>query len=189
MKKKSRLGFLDYITVIGLILIVFAHIKILSTYLETPLSNTIPLSFGIIGNLLLFFRSGFGIYTSEKSSWFLFFKNRFFRVIPVLFLTTTIIMLAALLLFDLLKLDFDGRLNFKTFVANAFGIQEFFNILRINPITWFISYLLIFYLIFPVLYKLISKNPSNFFIAYLMIFLLAFFVSNIQGYSYLPKIS
>ena len=189
MEKTDRIIFLDFITGAGLILIIISHNGFLSEYLEAPVSSVMPISFGIIGNLLFFFRSGFGLYKSDKPDWLLFFRRRLTRVIPALFMTTAVITVMALFFFDPLKLGFDGRLNFKTFAANAFGVQEFLNISRINPITWFISYLLLYYSLFPALHKLISKTMPKFFIWSFLIFLFTFFISNIKDYSYLPNIS
>ncbi len=155
----SRLVFLDIFASIGILLVIIFHLSgFANVGIKDQLHFFVPMNLGNIAILYFFFRSGYGLYNSRKDSWLLFFKNRLVKIIPALAITTILTLSLSFLLFDKIIFTKDGNINLITFFSNLFGIQSWFNVETLNISTWFISTIIFFYLLFPLIFWVIQRN-------------------------------
>lgn len=120
-----------------------------------PYINQIT-SIGYGGVDFFLFLSGFGLFFSfqKNESKILFFKKRLKRIYP----TYVIIVLITMILL--------GIFSLKNFIINILTIGFWTNL---GFFEWYIPSLFMFYLIFPYVYKQITKNPIYFIVIALII--------------------
>ena len=181
--KSNRLIFPDAIAAIGILFVVLSHLQFQSDRnIELMFRDFIPASLGNIGVLFFFTRSGYLLYHSKKNSWRAFYKKRILKIIPALFVFTTITVLISLLIFNRVIFLKDGKISLKIFFANSFGIQHLLNIDGLNGSTWFISVILLFYLFFPLIVWLVNKNMKSI-IPLLLLIIMLFALSKARIFS------
>ena len=166
----KRLIFPDAIATIGILFVVISHLQFPSDRnIELMFRDFIPASLGNIGVLFFFMRSGYLLYYSKKNSWRAFYKKRILKIIPALFVFTTITVLISLLIFNKVIFLKEGKISLTNFFANSFGIQHLLNIDGLNGSTWFISVILLFYLFFPLIVWIVNKNLKSIIPLFLLI--------------------
>lgn len=165
---------------------------------------------GYLGIDIFFFVSGFGLMVSwykKSNKLFFFYKRRFLRIMPMYWFFLSI---------DLVISNLFGKpiTNLETIFSFYTGLSFFIS--RINYVHWFISAILLCYLIFPFFGNSFQRNNnklkfiglivglsltlaviltiSSFFFAktfsYLLIAILrlpAFFMGSLIGYTYIKK--
>jgi peptidoglycan/LPS O-acetylase OafA/YrhL len=111
------------------------------------LDNLYRIGYG--GVDIFFFLSGLGLYFSFKKeqNLALFYKKRFIRVFP----TYTVIVLFSMILLDSFKLT--------QFLVNISMIGYWINR---SYFEWYIPSLILFYLLFPLLFKLVNRDILSF---------------------------
>lgn len=183
MNQTKRLIFLDAFATIGILLVILFHLAtVANPEIARKFGKFVPINAGNIGVLYFFFRSGYGLYYGKKYDWLTYFKRRFLKIVPALSITTIIAVTASVLVFK--KVIFtSGKITAKTLIVNALGIQSLINEPIINGPTWFISVLLLFYLIFPIVRWLVNKGVIS--LIALALITLAFFEFNQYHYYFM----
>ncbi len=168
--KKERLFYLDFIRALSILIIVIYHFN--CTLVDFDLNFNFMLlyennlvSWGVIGVKLFFVISGAALMYQykEKINTIQFYKKRLFSLYPMFWISYIVVFVfrfiilklplpeASPLFFIFTFLGLDGYLN------NAFVT---FYLLG----EWFLGVIIVFYLIFPLLRKLIIKYPVHLFI-------------------------
>lgn len=102
---------------------------------------------GDFGVDIFLFLSGIGLYYSlSKNDLITFYKNRFYRILPELILVT--------LIFNIIT----KSMTILEFLERIFFIGFF---IKGNRADWFLAFIMILYLIFPFIYKIIKKNSLD----------------------------
>lgn len=112
---------------------------------------------------IFFFLSGLGLFFSFKKEQNLavFYKKRFIRIFPTYFV---------IVLFSMILL---GSFNLIQFLVNISTIGYWINQ---SYFEWYIPSLVLFYLLFPLLYKLVNRNILSFLIIILLVTLTLIFI-------------
>ncbi len=139
----------------GILWIVLFHSKINFIGIFSPLNYFKNL--GYIGVEFFFILSGLGLCFSwyKKKSLISFYQKRFIRIIPTYWLFLLLINIPNII---------NQKLNFKQFFLEMFGLQF---LLYGSFINWFIPSIIICYLVFPLIIKLIEKSELSVVLAYL----------------------
>ena len=143
------------------IVIFHAHISAMPLYINFPVCKI-----GYGGVDLFIILSGFGIYCSlnKNSNEIEFYKKRVRRLLPVIPIMILYVVFSHITSFHQIV---GYILNINTFVSDKFvnGSYRHF---------WYISAILIFYLIAPILYRIINDNKKN--VIYLILLSLLFII-------------
>ncbi|MCM1567450.1 MAG: acyltransferase [Dehalobacter sp.] len=184
-KQKIWLHEIDVLRAIAIVIILFHH---LYNYLIDKNSFIYYFIFNFepylrtVGLGLFFFVSGYVLYHNNSkfdgiSDIIKFYRKRVIRIFPLYWLA----ILSYVIVFGYLKYFYwispDSNFSFTTIIINLLGLQ---GILRPGlPIMWFISVILIFYIMYPIILY-ISKNTKilvilTIIIIFLMMILYAIF--------------
>ena len=127
------------------------------------------LGIGYAGSDIFYFVSGIGIWFSlERSKGLMeYYKKRILRVMPMYWCFIGFWIVFRMVCFDL---------TWPEALANVFAVESFFDI--DHAFNWYISFLLVFYLVAPVIKKLIGMMPGamGVIIIGVVFFLLGYFV-------------
>jgi peptidoglycan/LPS O-acetylase OafA/YrhL len=182
MANGGRIVQLDFIRSIAVILVVLFHYNVYAS--KIPFYNTFILNGGVIGVIIFFILSGYlmtSFYTQPSSGQLKqvktinFYKARFFRIIPLFFVTTTCLFL----LRDYIEVYRQNgiKLNFIDFLGGLVFMNN--KLFGINPVIWTLKVEVIFYIIFPLIgntvqYLYASSKP--FLLLLLPLFIILFSV-------------
>ena len=106
---------------------------------------------GYVGSDIFYFVSGIGIWFSLERSKSLaeYYKKRFIRIMPIWWCFIGFWIAFRMIWFDLTWMEA---------LLNVFAVESFFDIDR--AFNWYISFLLVFYLLAPLIKKLIEVMPG-----------------------------
>ncbi len=153
----KRINFLDFAKGYAILTIVLFHL-----FQKLTLSPIFEkaIEFGGSGVHLFFMLSGFGLMMSKKTSLGTFYKRRFMKVYLPYFLVLTICLLVNFLI-PIYPND-----GFEAFFAGIFLYQMFYEgfMEAFGGHFWFISAIIQFYLLFPVLSHFHEKFGNKFFL-------------------------
>ena len=164
--KKPRLLYIDLIRVVATFLIILHHLHF--HFLDFKLftsetlwkNNFLNLSLGDIGVSLFIFISGLGLVLSLNNKKFKikeFYKKRVLRIYPD-FLIAYFFFFA----WYQLKNYFPNNIKIPNFILSLTGLDtyltSFFSFISYSFFDWFIGFILILYLIFPLLYYIYKKD-------------------------------
>ena len=158
--KTERLTFADILRCIFIISILMSHIHLywFHYYDELGFIRFFLASFGFLGFFML---SGFVLthrYMNEKKlHYFEFLKKRILRIFPLYY--------TAIILFIFLG---EG-ISLRDLILHIFGLQTLFRGVETLPALWFIGTIFKFYLIFPILLRLLKKRELYFWFFCIMI--------------------
>lgn len=181
---KQRIFYLDFIRALSTVCIVIFHFNITQETMHigrgTLISNNYAnVTLGQIGVVLFFIISGASLaYTyQEKLDIKKFFKKRFIALYPMFWIAYSI---AFLYLFYKNK-TINHSVPKSTFILTFLGLDGYFyssikNFYIIGE--WFLGCIIIIYLFFPLLHRLISKKPKIF-----LSFILFFYIVLVQKYN------
>lgn len=110
---------------------------------------------GGIGVGVFFFLSAFGLVVSYKKKGKEYIKKVLTKNIPLLYLTYVITNLLYFLVFNL------GKLSVKDAIFKILGFNFLYGFTNMNVNAWFMSSLLLFYLLFCIVYLLFGKNTKR----------------------------
>jgi peptidoglycan/LPS O-acetylase OafA/YrhL len=108
--------------------------------------------YGNIGVGIFIFASGFGLclsYLKNKPSWGSFFKRRFIRIFPLYWLAIA------------LQSCLNGFKGTTSTIVNLLGLQTFTVFYNDFSAIWFVSIIVIFYLLFPLLLRYIQGTFNS----------------------------
>ncbi|MBS4900040.1 MAG: acyltransferase [Clostridiales bacterium] len=142
------------ISIISIIIFHFFYNYVLSGNKDPfllPISNCVVDWMGSVGVEFFLFLSGMGLFFSMKKGVSLsgFFRKRFDRILSVYIP----ICLTYWLLYDIILRNKKAS----TFFLDFFGISFWW---KGNRTVWFIAFIIIMYLIFPLVYKVVSKRDG-----------------------------
>lgn len=130
---------------------------------------------GNCGVDIFIFVSGIGMYFSCRKSQDIkkFYYNRFKRIVPTYFIIVTIFSII------LMKL---GALSFKSMLLEIMGLRM---LLNRGYLSWYISAILILYLIVPIFMKYYEKNTKKALIIFLSLAFILNLICEIQKLNYI----
>lgn len=146
-----------------------AFIMIIACHILQGLNNF--LAFWVnLGVQIFFFLSGYLYGMKELDNYTEFYKKRIFKI-----LIPNAILIISMLIVD--KAFFNVEYSLSIILANLLGFGGFYGTLNTLSHTWFVSYILICYLITPILDIILKKSNSKrkIMVIVIMLFLLDFF--------------
>jgi peptidoglycan/LPS O-acetylase OafA/YrhL len=166
MSDKKRIVQLDFFRSIAVVLVILFHLNIYSSII--PYYNTFILNGGEIGVSMFFILSGYLMTTfytqkvksTENTGFALkqvnaaaFYSSRFFRIIPLFFVTTLIFFVFRnhIMVYKQSGMSF----SLADFITGIFFLNN--KLFVLNPVIWTLKVEIIFYLIFPAIGKFIQK--------------------------------
>lgn len=165
---KERLFYLDFIRCISTIIIVLTHYNALyAINVNRPSLAVITLNvgnvyIGAVGVSLFLIISGAAmmyVYGDKKVNWKTFYKKRFFTIYPMFWIAYILVASYSFLEQKGINPIIPRKnfifsvLGFDSYLAN-FGIKTFYHVGE-----WFLGLIILIYVIFPLLLKLIKKFP------------------------------
>jgi peptidoglycan/LPS O-acetylase OafA/YrhL len=157
----GRLISFDVLRSIAITAVVLSHLHYFSSI---PFFLSISSNFGIVGNGMFFFMSGFLLFRRNKNltSWGEikgFFARRFTRVYPLYWVVLIGVPLSiAFFTSDFSTLTASGYFpTLLNYSINILGLQILFPDYTLIPAIWFVGLIVLFYLIYPV----IIHSPTN----------------------------
>lgn len=171
MKYKTKNPEIDILRSIACLMIVFMH---LSEYVDVI--YLIPFS-GTFGLGLFFFLSGFTIHLNNNiynlTDSFRFLKKRIVRVYPLYWVA----LIVFLVFFQILKIKYVLNLNSLGMLIHFIGAQIILSPEYVSPVftLWFISLILVYYSLYPIIILLSKNNRKK--IVLISLVLLSFFIA------------
>ncbi len=193
MKNNKRIFYLDLIRAIATITIVLTHYNALFIY-------NVPNTYGIVGSTHIFktyigdfgvslflILSGASLMVSVKDNFSIkeYYKKRFKKIFPIFWFVWILLFLYGIVVngssvnslmsvsrFNIIYtlLGIDGYVS-------VFGLPTFYIIGE-----WFLGFIIIFYLIFPLLYKCMNKFPKLFAISTIFVYFVSVYL--LRNYMY-----
>lgn len=110
---------------------------------------------GGVGVGVFFFLSAFGLVASYKKKGKPYIKQVLTKNIPLLYLTYVFTNLLAFLIFQI------GKLSFKDAVFKILGFNFLYKFSNLNPNSWFMTTIILFYFLFCIVYAICGKNTRK----------------------------
>lgn len=173
----ERLLFIDLLRIIGISLVILQHIPTsiypwwtAKYYFQINLFGVYIAAYGTLGVTLFLFASGASLYLTHnpEESWRTFYKKRVLRIYPAYWVA---ILFAIMLAPNKLQQSFSildvARLITGLQSLGATTFTDFYG--KINPNFWFLSLILVLYIMFPLLYSSIKRHPHVSIVAFFAI--------------------
>lgn len=152
----------DYCKGVAIMMVMLVHSQQVFVLPET-LSHT--LTFAQAGTQIFFVLSSFGLcfsYGSIKPSWFSFMKRRISKLLPMYWTAIVVTALYHVVFAVLFEKNVFTEINMKGIAANMLFLHGFFHDEGVNNLVvrggWFVGTIVIYYMLFPALYKLYFRG-------------------------------
>ena len=185
----------DFIRALATLLIILTHFNALFIYnvyrpnMAVGCINAFGTYIGNIGaSLFLIISSGALMYKykDKKLSLKEFYINRFKKIFPLFWLSYFIILSISLLLYGSVYINRIGVPKYN-FVYSILGIDSYLSCFGIKTFyivgEWFLGFILIFYIVFPLLLFLVKRFPKSTFVVSTVIYIASLFIFKDYQYS------